>query len=122
MDLERRDIEKRDFSQAKRGYSPAEVDRHLSAIASAVEELRRTAAQPQQASLAGTAAARVETIVAAAEAEAQSIRDQAERDAAEHVKGAEETAASLKARAEELQREVEALVSSVGGLHAAVDG
>ena len=121
MELERHNIEKRDFSQAKRGYDQDEVNRHLSAIAAAVEELQRTAAQPQQASLAGAAAARVEAIVAAAEAEARAIRDEAERDAASRVSGAQETVANLEARAAELQREVGDFVARIGGLKAAVD-
>jgi DivIVA domain-containing protein len=93
MDLERASIEKRDFPQARRGYEPEAVDAHLRAIADAVEQLK--SAQPQS-SLAGTAASRVESIVAAAEASAREIeekaraeadatRAQAKRDAAERA-------------------------------------
>src|SRR4051794_34372481 len=133
MDLDRRNIEKRDFSQARRGYDPGEVDRHLTAIAEAVEQLRQAQAHEQQpTSLAGAAATRVEAIVAAAEASAREIeenaraeaaatREQAERDAAERVANAQEMVTSLTSRAQELEREVQDFVGRVGGLKAAVD-
>ena len=38
MELERRAIERTDFSAARRGHDPDEVDRHLREIAEAVEE------------------------------------------------------------------------------------
>ena len=130
MELDRRAIEKQDFSQARRGYDPGEVNRHLTAIAEAVERLRQ--AQTQQPSLAGATAARVEAIVAAAEAsareieekaqaEAQTLREQAQREAAERVSGAQETVAGLFERAQELQREVEDFVGRISGLKSAVD-
>src|SRR5947209_4517066 len=133
MELERRFIERQDFSQARRGYDPVEVDRHLQTVAQAVDELKaRADAQPQQATLAGTAASRVESIVAAAEAsareieekahaDAQQVRDQAERDAAERISGAEEMVTNLTARAQELQREVDDFVARIGSLKGAVD-
>ena len=93
MELERRYIEKSDFPQARKGYDPGEVDRHLRAIATAVEELKSTRAQ-SSTSLAGAAAERVEAIIAAAEASAREIEERAGRDAAERVKGAEQLVAS----------------------------
>src|SRR4051794_40789713 len=133
MDLDRRNIEKRDFSQARRGYDAGEVNRHLTAIADAVEQLRQAQAQGQQpTSLAGAAATRVEAIVAAAEASAREIeenaraeasatREQAERDAAERVASSQEMITSLTSRAQELEREIQDFVGRVGGLKAAVD-
>lgn len=45
MAFDRQFIERRDFPIARRGYDPASVDRHLAAIADAVEDLQaRTAA------------------------------------------------------------------------------
>ena len=41
MELDRHFIERNDFSAARRGYDPDEVDRHLSEIADAVNELKR---------------------------------------------------------------------------------
>ena len=132
MELERKFIEKRDFSQSRRGYDPDEVDRHLRAIAEAVDNVRLSSTAHQVPTIAGTAAAKVESIVAAAEAsarelqenaeaEALTVRAQAERKAAERIQGADEMVASLVARAEVLQREVEDFVSRISGLKAAVD-
>lgn len=44
MAFDRQSIERRDFPIARRGYDPASVDRHLAAIADAVEELQARAA------------------------------------------------------------------------------
>jgi DivIVA domain-containing protein len=132
MELERKFIEKRDFSQARRGYDPAEVDRHLRAIAEAVDQVRLSSTAHQVPSIAGTAAARVETIVAAAEAsaremqenaeaEAKTVRARAELKAAERIQGADEMVAKLVARAELLQREVDDFVGRITGLRSAVD-
>jgi DivIVA domain-containing protein len=119
MELERRNIQKRDFAPARKGYETDEVDRHLREIADAVEQLK--AAQPKPESLAGAAASRVESIVAAAEASAREIEDKARADAAEHVRRADESVDRLVARADELQHEVAGLVDKVTGLKAAVD-
>jgi hypothetical protein len=119
MELERRTIQRRDFAHARKGYETDEVDRHLRAIADAVEQLK--AAQPKPESLAGATASRVETIVAAAEASAREIEDKARADAAEHVRRADESVDRLVARADELQHEVAGLVEQVTGLKSAVD-
>src|SRR3954471_17528130 len=119
MDLDRRHIQKRDFAQARKGYETDEVDRHLRAIADAVEQLQ--AAPQKQDSLAGAAASSVEAIVAAAETSAREIEDKARADAAEHVRRANESVDRLVARAEQLQREVAGLVDKVTGLKAAVE-
>lgn len=44
MAFDRQSIERRDFPIARRGYDPASVDRHLSAIADAFDELRTRSA------------------------------------------------------------------------------
>jgi DivIVA domain-containing protein len=130
MELERRYIERRDFPPTRRGYDPDEVDRHLRAIAEAVEALKSST--PQTATLANTAASRVESIVAAAEGsareieekartEASEIRAQAERDAAEKVNRGAEMVDRLFTRATELQKEIGELLERVGGLKSAVD-
>ena len=54
MDLDRHFIERNDFSAARRGYDPDEVDRHLGEIADAVNELKRTQKR-SPSSLAATA-------------------------------------------------------------------
>lgn len=130
MELERRYIERRDFSQARRGYDPDEVDRHLQLISDAVEELKRS--QPREASLAGAAASRVEAIITAAEssareieekaqADARAMREQAERDAAERIRGAEEMVERLLASGREMQAQAEDVIGRIGALQQALD-
>lgn len=135
LELERRFIERRDFPPARRGYDPDEVDRHLQAVAAAVEELKRGAqAQP---TVAGAAATRVQAIVEAAErsateieeqarAEAQKLRadaeraarearENADRQAAEHVERAQAVADGLAERAKRLETEVDELLDQLSG-------
>ena len=129
MELERRSIEKRDFPAERRGYDRAEVDRHLSAIADAVEQLK--AASPAQGTVAGVTAQRVEAIVTAAEASAREIeeranadavqiRERAEASAAAHVKRAEEIAAEMAGRAAELQQQISLLIEQIAALNAGI--
>jgi len=81
LELERHEIERTDFAQARRGYDPEEVDRHLAELAEAIDELKR--AQPQAppssggGGLAGAAAEQVRVIVAAAEGSAAEIESSA---------------------------------------------
>src|SRR4051794_28863054 len=134
MELERHYIERRDFPPARRGYDPDEVDRHLRAIAEAVEQLKDSRpAQPT--TVAGVAAERVQAIVEVAEASAREIeerahddarhqrteaekaaretRERADAQAAEHVRRAEEVADQLQARAVELQQQVGELLQQL---------
>ena len=134
VELERRFIERRDFPPARRGYDPDEVDRHLQAVAAAVEQLKAGAqAQP---TVAGAAATRVQAIVEAAErsaaeieeqarAEAQKSRAEAERiareareqadsQAAEHVERAQTLADGLAERAQQLETQVDQLLDQLG--------
>ena len=140
LELQRSYIERRDFPPARRGYDPDEVDRHLQAVAAAVEQLKAGAqAQP---TVAGAAATRVQAIVEAAErsateieeqarAEAQKSRAEAERaareareqadsQAAEHVERAQALADGLAERAQQLETQVDQLLdqlsSAVGGV------
>lgn len=130
MELERRNIERRDFSQTRRGYDPDEVNRHLRLIAEAVDELKINQARPP--SIAGAAAARVEAIVAAAESSAQEIEEkaradadaarvEAERAAAERITETEDIVERLMSGAREMQNEVGDIVRRVGGLKGAID-
>src|SRR3954471_16619907 len=129
MELNRGEIERRDFQLTRRGYQPSEVDAHLRAVAEAVEQMK--ALQPPS-SLAGAAAARVEAIVAAAEAsareiegrasaEAEATRAKAEQDAASRVKGAQDSVDRLVDAAHALQREIDDLVSRTANLKAGMD-
>ena len=129
MELERSSIEKRDFPAGRRGYERAEVDRHLSAIADAVENLK--AASSAQGTVAGVTAQRVEAIVAAAEAsareieeranaDAEQIRERAEASAAAHVKRAEDVAEEMAGRAAELQQQISLLIEQIAALNAGI--
>jgi DivIVA domain-containing protein len=125
VELERKTIQKQDFSSSRRGYDQAEVDRHLSAIADAVEELKRS-------STAGTAAERVKGIIEAAErsaaeiesaarekagtageelADAERRREKADVEANEQLRRAEEAAGLLEQALAELERVRSALAA-----------
>jgi DivIVA domain-containing protein len=117
VELDRRQIEKHDFATARRGYDPAEVDRHLGTIAEAVEALKAKAGQP---TVAGVAAERVEAIVAAAEASAREIEERARVDAAERASRAQEVADRLAARAEEIQQQMTEVMERIAGLKDAI--
>jgi DivIVA domain-containing protein len=80
LELDRHNIERNDFSAARRGYDPDEVDRHLREIADAISELKRQQ-KPSTASLATAAADQVRTIVEAAERSAAEIQENAENEA-----------------------------------------
>ena len=118
MELERGQIQKRDFSQARKGYDPDEVDRHLRAVAEAVEKLKSA---PPQATLAGAAAARVEAIVAAAEVSAREIEDKARADATAQVAEAKDAVDGLVAQAATLQARMDEIAAALGEAKMAVD-
>jgi cell division septum initiation protein DivIVA len=80
--LDRQSIEKKDFPIGRRGYDPDAVDRHLSAMADEIEELKSTARRRSE-SLAEAAAEQVRSIVEAAESSAGQIRTDADKDARE---------------------------------------
>jgi hypothetical protein len=124
--LDRSFIEKRDFPMGRRGYDTVAVDEHLRAVAAEVEALR-TRADAAPPSTAAAASERVGAIIAAAEATAadieRSARDEAARIRAEAASGSSAeveavraAATHLRERAEELERELAALVARVGEL------
>ena len=96
MELQRRAIQK-DFSTARRGYDPAEVDAHLAEIADAVEQMRGT-------STAGAAAQRVQAIVEAAERSAQEIETEAQTEAEQRRGQASEIRTAAEEQAERVRR------------------
>jgi DivIVA domain-containing protein len=99
LDLDRHFIERNDFSAARRGYDPDEVDRHLSEIADAVNELKRTQKR-SPSSLAATAADQVRGIVEAAERSATEIQEQAEAEAKRIVDDATTRARETREKAD----------------------
>jgi cell division septum initiation protein DivIVA len=82
VSLDRQSIEKKDFPVGRRGYEPAAVDAHLTAISEEVEELKR-AARKRSESLASTSSEQVRAIIDAAENSASEIHRMAEENARE---------------------------------------
>jgi ABC-type transporter Mla subunit MlaD len=136
VDIDRQAIERRDFPIARRGYEPAAVDSHLRTLASEIEQLQGELADGgPQTSLASTAGAQVQSILAAAEATAAELereaadgarttREQADRDAAgtredaiaqarAHVAAVSQATAVLLERVGSMDVQVSALVDSV---------
>jgi DivIVA domain-containing protein len=99
LELDRHFIERNDFSAARRGYDPDEVDRHLGEIADAVNELKRSQKR-SPSSLAATAADQVRGIVEAAERSATEIQEQAESEAKRIVDDASSRARDTRERAD----------------------
>ena len=99
MELDRHFIERNDFSAARRGYDPDEVDRHLREIGDAVSELKRQQ-RPSPASLASAAAEQVRSIVEAAEKSAADIQSQAEEEARRITADASQRARETRERAD----------------------
>jgi hypothetical protein len=112
--LDRQSIARRDFPPARRGYDPATVDRHLSAIADEVEALQRRAAGPG-AALATQTSEQVRAIIEAAEASAAGIRASADDDARAHVARVAAAADALRERIDALEREMTTVLGSLRG-------
>ncbi len=134
MELDRHFIERNDFSAARRGYDPDEVDRHLAEIAEAVNELKRSQRR-SPSSLAANAAEQVRGIVEAAERSAAEIqegaeteakrivddatssarqaREKADSDAVERVTNAEEASQRILERANGVEGEIDRLLSDL---------
>ena len=113
MTLDRQSIARSDFPQARRGYDPAAVHRHLIAIADEVEELRRRATPG--AALAGQTSEQVRTIIEAAETSAAGIRESATAEARGHVARVAEAADGLRERIDALEREMTEVLGGLRG-------
>lgn len=82
MDLDRQQIERRDFPIVRRGYDPATVDAHLRALAGEIEDLTgRAGSSGASESLAAVAGSQVQGILEAAQATAETIEREAAADA-----------------------------------------
>jgi DivIVA domain-containing protein len=97
VELDRQEIERRDFPIVRRGYDPASVDAHLRALSSEVEELQRETEHRGQESLASVAGTQVQGILEAAQATAETI----EREAAQDAQSVREAAAADARRTRE---------------------
>jgi DivIVA domain-containing protein len=111
MALDRDSIARRDFPTHRRGYDPSAVDAHLDELAGKVDALQRRAAEP--ATLSQQAGEQVRAIVQAAERGAQEIRAAAGAEAREHVARVTEAADRLRARIEQMERDVTQLLTDL---------
>jgi DivIVA domain-containing protein len=123
--LDRKDIEKKDFPTARRGYAQDAVDAHLRALADEVEALKKKAdAKPAQESMASGASEQVRAIVEAAESSAAGIKAQAELEARtlredataegrEHVARVSKASDALAERVQEMQAELKRLTDGL---------
>jgi len=131
LELDRQDIERNDFSAARRGYDPDEVDRHLRELADAVADLKKqkkpsAAAAP---SLASAAADQVRTIVEAAERSAAEIQQSAETegrritdDASKRARETREKAdTDAAARVSEAEESTQRALDRAGSIEAEID-
>ena len=121
MALDRQSIEKKDFPVGRRGYEPAAVDAHLTAISEEVEELKR-AARKRTESLASGASEQVRAIIDAAENSAAEIHRQAEDDARDVRADANSDAKSTRDRASSEARDyIDKVSAATNALLARID-
>ena len=125
MPLDRKDIEKKDFPTARRGYAQDAVDAHLRVLADEVEALKKKAdAKPAQESMASGASEQVRAIVEAAESSAAGIKAQAELEARtlredataegrEHVARVSKVSDALAERVQEMEAELKRLTDGL---------
>lgn len=124
MELDRQQIERRDFPIVRRGYDPATVDVHLRALSAEVEELQRKAEHRGQESLASVAGTQVQVILEAAQTTAETIEREAAQDA-QNVRAAaaadahrtrEEAIARAREHVAAVSHATEVLLARVGSL------
>ena len=125
MPLDRKDIEKKDFPTARRGYAQDAVDAHLRALADEVEALKKKAdAKPAQESMASGASEQVRAIVEAAESsaagikaqaklEARTLREDATAEGREHVARVSKVSDALAERVQEMEAELKRLMDGL---------
>jgi DivIVA domain-containing protein len=119
--LDRQSIEKKDFPVGRRGYDPAAVDAHLTAIAVEVEELKR-ASRKRTESLASSSSEQVRAIIDAAENSASEIHRLAEEDARELRADATSDAKATRDRATTDAREyIDKVSAATNDLLARID-
>jgi DivIVA domain-containing protein len=124
VELDRQEIERRDFPIVRRGYDPASVDAHLRALAAEVEELQREASSRGRESLASTAGTQVQGILEAAQATAETIEREAAQDAqraresanADAKRTREEAVARAQEHVAAVSKATEALLARVGSM------
>jgi hypothetical protein len=124
VELDRQQIERRDFPIVRRGYDPATVDAHLRALSAEVQELQREAEHRGQESLASVAGTQVQGILEAAQATAETIEREAAQDAqrvreaadADARRTREETIARAREHVAAVSQATEVLLARVGSI------
>ena len=124
MELDRQQIERRDFPIVRRGYDPATVDAHLRALSAEVEEFQREAEHRGQESLASVAGTHVQGILEAAQATAETIEREAAQDAqrvreaadADARRTREEAIARAREHVAAVSQATEVLLARVGSI------
>src|SRR3954447_20692758 len=112
--MDREAVERHDFPVGRRGYDQTAVDAHLREVADELESLRsRAASPPARAPLSAGTSEQVRVILEAAERSAGELREDAGRQAAEHVARVEEAAGGMLSRLDDLQAELERLMSAL---------
>jgi hypothetical protein len=141
--FDRQSIEKKDFPVGRRGYEPAAVDAHLTAVSEGVEELKR-AARRRSESLASSSSEQVRAIIDAAEnsaaeihrladedaremradatSEAKATRDRATTEAREYIDKVSQATNDLLARIDAMQNELGSLFESLKQAANRIDG
>jgi DivIVA domain-containing protein len=113
--VDRDAIERRDFPVGRRGYDQEAVDDHLRRVADELDELkaRRPAAPAAASAFSAGTSEQVRLILEAAEASAAELRADAGRQAGDHVGRVEQATGGMISRLDDLQRELEALLSAL---------
>lgn len=124
MELDRQQIERRDFPIVRRGYDPATVDAHLRALSTEVEELQREAEHSGRESLATVTGTQVQGILEAAQSTADTIEREAAQDAqrvreaatADAKRTRDEAIARAREHVAAVSQATEVLLARVGSL------
>jgi hypothetical protein len=109
--LDRDSIVRTDFPTNRRGFDPAAVEAHLTALAGEVEALQRRSSEPM--TLSAQAGEQVRAIVQAAERGAEEIRGKATAEAADRVARVTEAAERLRARVEQTESDLTDVMSDL---------
>jgi DivIVA domain-containing protein len=112
--VDREAIERRDFPVGRRGYDEAAVDEHLRRVADEIEVLRANpGVRPPVTRISAGTSEQVRAILEAAETGAAELRADAGRQAGEHVARVEEAADGMRAKLDELENQLTALVDAL---------
>jgi DivIVA domain-containing protein len=112
--VDREEIERRDFPVGRRGYDQAAVDEHLRRVADEIDALRANpGSRPAPTPLSAGTSEQVRAILEAAETGAAELRAEAGREAGDHVGRVEEAAGGMLARLDQLESELNMLLEAL---------